>query len=121
MGTFLISLRKWGHSSFRCNNRRRRRASRCPRRLLQRNEECPHLRGASEDELVAAHAPATGAQFLELETALAEKSQDLLRLRYLEGITTQPVEHVTPQRHAALELSPAGRCTHQPAHAHQVR
>src|SRR5512138_3782517 len=60
--------------------------------------------GALEDELVAAEPAAAGDHPRELKPARPVEIEDLLRLRDLEGVTTDPVDEVMPDGHAAHTL-----------------
>src|SRR3954451_17320109 len=74
-------------------------ASRIP---ISASESTGRGAGTGEDVLVAAAAGAARGQALELEATAAEEAEHVVGLRDLEGISTDPLDHVSPAAHAPL-------------------
>src|SRR6185437_4600271 len=58
--------------------------------------------GATKDEFIASEPAAAGPQPLKDKAALAAEIEHRFRRGYLEGPSTDPIDHVAPGRHATL-------------------
>ena len=67
-----------------------------------------------EYEFVTAHASTACFQRFEREPVGSQQTQDGFGLCDLEWVSTEPIDHIVPQRHPPLERAPARQSAYQP-------